>query len=166
MTEWTRREIVSWRGLSFLLIALGFWFWFAPRIGQAIIPPEWWLDVRTIIVADTVVGVSPAVVIDRDINRNFVGSYEATIRKVDASDGTIWTYCQPRIRPEITYRAGSPYPGRDLNWWLGSPPEDVCVMEPGKYLLRLDWTINALNGWLPLHVRRESAPFTVSEARQ
>lgn len=166
MTEWTRREIVSWRGVSFALIALGFWLWVAPFIGRALIPPEWWLDVRNVIVADTIVGAPPAVVVDRDIRRNFVGSFEATVRRVDESDGTIWTYCQPGHRTEIPYKAGSPYPGRDLNWWLGSPPADICDLTPGRYLLRIDWTIGAFGGLLDLHMRRESAPFVVSDYRQ
>lgn len=162
MTRWAHKHVMTWRGFSFGVMALGFWFYVAPMLVPHVIQPEWWLDVRTIIVSDATVGQSPAVVIDREIRRDYVGGFESTVRKVDEADGTIWSYCPPGHRNEIPYRAGIPYTGRDLDWWLGTPPADRCELVAGRYLLRIDWTIPILNGLIDLHMRRESAPFTIS----
>ena len=156
-----RDQLFSTRGASLCLLAIVFWWLAFPVAYRMVVPPSWYLDVRSIYVADAPMGTSPAVILDRDINRNFIGDFEAAVRAVDAVDGTIWTYCQPGERGDIPYIAGRPYPGRNLDWWLGSPPAAKCPIIPGKYQLRIEWTINAFFGLIQMHMTRESQPFTI-----
>lgn len=157
---WLRDQLFSARGASLCLMSLIFWWLAFPAAYRLVVPPSTYMDVRSVYVSDAHVGGDPSVTIDRDIKRDFTGRNEATVRLMEA-DGTIWEYCRPGVRDDISYVRGRQYPGRSLNWWLGSPPADACDLEPGKYKLRIEWTINAFFGLVPLHVTRESAPFTI-----
>lgn len=154
------QAVLSWRAAALCSMALIFWWLAFPLLFRAFVPPAVYMDVRSIYVADAPVGGDPSVTIDRDINRNFTGMNEATVRLMEA-DGTIWEYCRPGVRDDISYFAGRQYPGRSLNWWLGSPPADACELLPGTYKLRIEWTVYAFFGLIPLHITRESPPFTI-----
>lgn len=158
--RWLRENVLTWRSAALLFMAIVFWWMAFPLAYRLAVPPGTYMDVRSIYVSDAPESVSPSVTIDRDINRNFTGRNEATVRIIE-SDGTIWEYCRPGVRDDISYTAGHQYPGRSLDWWLGSPPADACHLVPGKYKLRIEWTINAFFGLVPLQVVRESAPFTI-----
>jgi hypothetical protein len=155
-----RQTLFTWRAAAMCSMAITFWWLAFPVAYRLAVPPSVYMDVRSIYVADAPVGGDPSVTIDRDINRAFTGRNEATVRVMEP-DGTIWEYCRPGVRDDIAYTAGRQYPGRALNWWLGSPPADACDLVPGTYKLRIEWTINAFFGLVPLHVTRESAPFTI-----
>ena len=162
--KWLRENVLTWRSVALFFMAVVFWWLVFPLAFRLAVSPAVYMDVRSIYVADAPVGGDPSVTIDRDIRRNFSGANEATVRLMEA-DGTIWEYCRPGVRDDIAYTAGRQYPGRSLNWWLGSPPADACEIVPGKYKLRIKWTINAFFGLVPLHVTRESAPFTIYDPR-
>lgn len=162
MMGFLHRHIFTWRAATFFLGALVFWWIAFPPLFRVLVPPERYLDVRAVLVSDAVAGQSPTVFVDRTVNRDFLGGFIAEVRRVDEADGTIWTYCPPAARTEIPYKAGSPYPGRDLSWWLGSPPAEACDLTPGKYILRIRWTIHAFFGLIDLHMQRETpTPFAV-----
>lgn len=158
------QALFSWRAAALFSMAVIFWWVAFPIAYRLTVSPAVYMDVRSVYVADAPVGADPSVTIDRDINRNFTGRNEATVRIMEP-DGTIWDYCRPGIRDDIPYPAGRQYPGRSLNWWLGSPPAEACDLQPGKYKLRIEWTIRAFFGLVPLSVTRESPPFTIYDPR-
>lgn len=169
MADWLRAKfnclvhehILTWRGLALGAMALLFWFRVFPVLAPAIIPAAWYLDVRSVSVADAVAGgPSPAVTVDRDINANFTGGVVAHLRRID-EEGILWSYCEPGVREDIGYQSGKPYPGRDLNWWMASPPGEPCDLIEGRYQFRIVWTFPVVLGLATKEVVVESPIFTV-----
>ena len=158
---WLRTNVYTWRGLSFFLMALLFWYLAIPVLAPKVIPVSRYLEVRSVFVVDSRGGEPPAVIVDRDINANYTGSFVSKLRRIDEAEGLILGWCPEGERTEIQYRAGSDYPGRDLNWWMGNPPADTCLITPGQYQLGITWTVPTLFGLATLHRTVESAPFRV-----
>lgn len=162
---WLGRNIFAWRSLAFFLMAIIFWYVAFPTAYRLVVSPSRYMDVGTIYVPNAPVGASPIVMVDRHIRRRFTGEIVTLVRRIDEGEGTMWTFCDGQ-RVNMPYVAGRPYPGRDLNWWLGSPPEDKCDLPPGKYQLRIEWTILGFFGHIPLYEMRESQPFTIYDPLQ
>lgn len=118
-------------------------------------PSSWWLDVRTVHIADTRVGDTPVMLVDREVRRSFQGQWNVTIRQWD---GAGWlTYCNATGRSN--YRAGARFPEPlTLQWW----GDGQCHPLPrGKYRVSTHWVI-ATDAPLPdKHVTAESNIFAV-----
>ena len=157
-----RANVFTWRGLSFFLMALLFWYIAIPILAPRLISVSQYLDVRSVLVVDSLDGRAPAVVVDRDINRNYTGSFVSTLRKIDETEGLILDWCPSGERTGIQYHADAPYPRLDLNWWMGSPPAVPCPIIPGTYQLRITWSVPTLFGMATLNKTVESLPFRVA----
>lgn len=159
--DFLRAKVLTWRGATMGSLAFIFFWILVPVVGPHVISPTFKLDVRSVTVEDSRMGVSPAVAVDRDINSTFQGGYVATLKKIDDT-GFVYNYCEDAGRSEIQFKQNSPYPGRNLSWWLGDPPNDDCArIEVGKYVLRLEWTLPFFWGMVQVPLVRESIPFQV-----
>lgn len=160
----TRRDVIAhikanlWRSIALCLMAVIFWVWFFPHAYRAFRSPSAFLDIAKVSVSNAPVGTSPPVILQREIKKNFQGSFVTILRRHDPVDASIWPYCDGE-RNYLTYTAGRPYPGKDLVWWLGSPPETPCMPEAGMYSLRIEWTIWGFWGLIPLYQSAESDVF-------
>lgn len=123
---------------------------FAPWIALLLLSPYFWLptsywfDVDYVRVANTVVGVSPALTVSRTIHRPFVASWAATVRKVESEDGVarFVTTCAATGRTNYIPEASFPK-GLNLDWWT-FPVH--CLLDKGQYIMTTVWTINLLGG--------------------
>ena len=120
-------------------------------------------ELRTVTVKDTVVGVSPRVIVDRTIHRDFRGRFEIEIMRAEGSEYNVWWECGPHDSDWRAYRdEASLPPDMDLDWWMGIPPNRPCPLPPGTY--KIVSTIYA-RGWLgaELRVTTDSNPFVVRD---
>ena len=74
---------------------------------------RWFIDLRGVIVSDSVRGEDPEILVSRDINQDFSGAYYVTIR-AQPSNGVACT----TGRVAVNYEAATqPIAGRTLSWW-------------------------------------------------
>lgn len=121
-------SINYWRGVFMVwLLAMSIW---APSF----VPVGVFMDLRAVFVEDTVSGVPPKILVDREIHKDFLGTYSVTIRSYP--ENTI-VCASPYIIP-FPYRADATLPENvDLAWWLfDGKAYDQCEAEnlkPGRY---------------------------------
>ena len=165
-------------------LAIGVWAYAIPGLGH-LVPDRWWLDVRDVRVTSGNLGVA----IDRDIKhlwfdptkwidaeggdcpedqragcrevRYWIGDVDVNIRRI-LGDGDIPSNC-PGERDGLTYISGMPYPaaGRNLNWFLDSPPNAGCELGDGGYAADFTWTRHWLG--IKLQAHATSNTFFVGE---
>lgn len=172
LRAWACATILTPRALIYAIAATLLWIWVLLPMARIVVPPSIWLEVGKISVGNgTIHGAapgplepSPAVLVERTIHRTAAVSSIATVWYIDPVDGSIWRYCDPGDRPANVYPAGRPYPGRTLDWWLESPPEEPCRFVPGEYFLTIEWTVHAVFGLLDLPFVRQSERFFVYDA--
>lgn len=141
-------------------LMLAIWLLVLPAALSAIIPPSIWLDVRSVVVEDSVEGVAPNVIPDRVINRSFRGEWSVYVMKITATG--IEQHC-PRAASLgiVDFRKGAlPNLPTDLDTWLRIPPNPACVWSPGQYRLTVIWTIH-LWGGIDLDVEVDSNLFNI-----
>lgn len=116
--------------LSFMTLLL-------TAIAAALVPPSYWYEVRSVIVADAVTGTPNQVTAYREIKRPFKGSYHVIIRGVD--DASAVCDAASNVFP---YR---PMPAvllvKDMAWWAPSDPR-CSNLPPGTYVMDTTWTIH------------------------
>lgn len=125
---------------------------------KALLPIEWWFDVRSVQINSVQSGEVPRVRVARSIRRPFTANWIVTVRR--SEDNGFETFCSREGRSD--YRPFSELPAHtDLNWWLGIPPNDPCpAMIPGRYLVTFAWQIE-VEGISPRVVRFDSNIFEV-----
>jgi hypothetical protein len=151
---------LSWAGIAFGVL---FWWQVMPHVLAATIPPDPWMEVRNVVIKDSVVGVPPEVVVDRTIRRDFEGAYRVDVRRETPAGFVSWC---ARGATDVPYRTGAPFgEGRDLDWWMGIPPNPACQppIHAGTYYAIVDWRIPVLWGYVTLTVTRQSNNFIISE---
>lgn len=97
-------------------------------------PASWWLDVRSVRIADAVHGESPAMLVVRDVKRQFKGEWHVTVRRWDGG----WaTWCN--ASGTSNYSPASRLPAAlTLKWWTDGQCHPLVV---GKYTITTAWTI-------------------------
>lgn len=148
--------------LALYAFAIAFWLLILPNVLSATIPASLWLDVRPPFVDDSVEGVPPHITPDREIVRDFTGSWVAYVRRAEGEGFTHW--CR-RASPEpFRYIAGTQLTEqKDMDWWLEIPPNEPCEWAPGQYRVTTEWTIH-LWGGVKVRTERTSNTFTIREA--
>lgn len=108
-------------------------------------PMSWWLDIRTVHVNDAVFGQDITMLVDRDVKRDFYGTFSVTVYR--------WTnngpeaYCSVKGR-EWDYKTGAVYPvPLTLYWWTDHDVK-CSHLPPGQYQITTRW-VN-LSSLLPL----------------
>jgi hypothetical protein len=143
-------------------------------VGQ--IPPVWAMRVSSVQVQSG----SLAVIVDRVIYDDFKGSVQVDVRQIatatdpgEPAERTI-SLCHGPVMTGIRFRSGTPFASiisdggprdgqvRDLNWYLGLPPNRSCdiVGSPGAY--RADFTYFypwPQGGWLKGMLEFRAGPF-------
>lgn len=162
MREWLRTCWQAWAAGGMLaLLAI---FVAGPMIMPLVVPMSRYYELRTVTVSDAEAGVSPQMIVDRTIHRDFRGRFEVEIMRAEGSEFTSWWQCGPHGSDWRTYRDEAALPAdMDLDWWMGIPPNAPCPLPPGTY--KIMTTIYA-RSWLgaELSVTTGSNVFTVWEA--
>lgn len=149
----------SWAAIAFGVLL---WWQIVPTVLSAVIPPERWMDVRNVVIKDSVAGVPPEVAVDRTIHRDFTGSYRVDLRRETAEGFSSWC---TRGAADVPYRADAAFgEARDLDWWMGIPPNPPCrpPVGPGIYYAIVDWRIPILGGYVTLNITRQSNNFVIT----
>lgn len=102
----------------------------------ALAPPQLWLDVHSVVVANTRAGVQPTMNVDRSINQPFVGTYIVDVEKKMPS-GRYYVVCSVQHSTNYRPEAALPEP-LYLDWWTW--PE-TCVLDAGRYRVETSWRI-------------------------
>lgn len=145
------------------VVALIFYLQVLPPILSRIIPFEWWMDINKIEVFDAVAGSSIRVAVDRSIYRDFRGTYVVHIRKITP---TGFEAACSRGEERISYSRGAEFgSSRDLNWYMGIPPNAECYppidQAPGRYYAIVEHWIPILGGYVTLHNVEQTNVFSV-----
>lgn len=132
MRRWARDCGHAW-AVGAVLAALVM-FIAAPAVVPFVVPMSRYYELRSVSVSDTRVGVSPHMIVDRVIHRDFRGRYEVDIMRAEGSSFAVWWDCGIHETDWRTYRAQATLPpDLDLDWWLGIPPARECTLPPGTY---------------------------------
>lgn len=125
---------------------------------KALLPIEWWFEVRSVEVRSTRLGEMPRVLVDRSIRRPFTANWIVTVRR--SEEEGFAAVCSREGRDD--YRPLAELPNEtDLNWWLDVPPNEACpVLIPGRYIVTFAWQIE-IEGISPRVVRFDSNIFEV-----
>lgn len=112
--------------------------WLALFSAGLLWPASWWLDVRSVTVSDG--KWPPVMVVDRDIRRDFYGSYNVAVYRYE--NGGWVAVCT--ARRERLYRAGAHLPAAlTLEWWTdGGDCSASKLNVPGRYNMTTTWVIN------------------------
>lgn len=147
------------------VLATIFYLQVLPHVLAHAIPFEWWMTVKRIEIADAAVGEPIRVSVDRTIHRDFNGVYRVDVRKVTATG--FESFCT-RGESNVPYRAAAEFGvSRDLNWYMGIPPNAPCEppveLTPGRYYAIVDFWIPILGGWVTLRETLHTNTFSISE---
>lgn len=150
-------------GLGSAVVALVVYLQVLPHVLAFVIPFDAWMEIKRVDVADTLQGEPIRVAVDRTIHRDFDAAYRVNIRKVTPTG--FEQFCT-RGERDVPYRLGAEFgSGRDLDWYMGIPPNAPCEppvdMTPGRYYLIVEHWIPILGGFVTLHNVKQSNTFTV-----
>lgn len=159
MRQWLRDCWQAWAaGGALALFAI---FGAGPAIVPLVVPMSHFYELRSVTVSDAPAGVSPSLIVDRTIHRDFRGRFEIEIMRAEGSEFVAWWECGPHASDWRMYRDEARLPAEmDLDWWMGIPPNRPCPLPPGTY--KIVSTIYA-RAWLGAEVSTttESNVFTV-----
>ena len=117
-----------------------------PMLIPFVLPMSYFYELRSVTVSDADFGVSPNVIVDRTVHRDFSGRFEIEIMKAEDSEFSVYWACGEHDSDWRTYRDEAAFPpNMNLDWWMGIPPNRACVLPPGTY--KIISTIYA-QGWL------------------
>ena len=130
MVDKLRHIAGSWSALVAGLL------WLVYFTVSALWPASFWLDVRSVRVADSAVGEQVVMYVDREIKREFSGRWSAAVR--DVTSGSYAVVCA--AGDESMYRVGAELPANlTLGWWTNGR----CVTLPaGEYVVGTIWRID------------------------
>jgi len=99
-------------------------------------PASFWLEVRSVRVADAVAGEQVVMYVDREIKREFEGQWFASVR--DVGTGSYATVCSNKHVD--VYRVGAQLPvNLTLGWWTNGKCE---TLPAGEYVVDTIWRIH------------------------
>lgn len=105
-----------------------------PAMVPLVVPMSRYYDLRSVTVSNTTVGISPQMIVDRMIRRDFRGRFEIDIMRAEGSEFEVWWACGQHTSEWRTYRDEAKLPpDMDLDWWMGIPPNRPCPLPEGQY---------------------------------
>lgn len=132
MRAWARDCWPAW-GVGGALALLTF-FVAAPALVPHFVSIGRYYELRSVTVADTTVGGSPAVIVDRTILQSFRGRYEIDIMRAEGSEFVAWWECGAHVSDWRGYHQEASLPvDMTLDWWMGIPPNRPCPLPAGTY---------------------------------
>lgn len=142
--SWSKECLQPW--LAGGILALLVVFVAAPVLVPFVLPMSSYYELRSVTVSDTSAGVSPRMIVDREIKRDFRGRFEIEVMKADGAQFVAWWECGSHDSDWRMYRKGASLPASmTLDWWMGVPPNPPCPLPPGTY--KVISTIYA-RGWM------------------
>ena len=119
-------------------------------------PASWWLEVHSVRVADSRAGQPLVMYVQREIHRDFSGTWGVSVREMTAG-GTYVACAQSAV---ADYRKGADLPNVvTLGWWTNGR---CATLPAGVYVVQTTWQIHG-SGLLPAKtVQNTSNPFKVS----
>ena len=132
MRGWLRDCWPAWAaGGALALLAV---FVIGPMVVPYVVPMSRYYELKSVTVSNTTVGVSPQMIVDRTIHRDFRGRFEIEIMRAEGSEFEVWWACGQHSSDWRTYRDEAVLPAdMDLDWWLGIPPNRPCPLPDGTY---------------------------------
>ncbi len=131
--------------------------WLSLLLAAHLWPASAWFEVRSVSAGPTKAGERVPMIVDREVNRPFLGTWTVTIRKW-SEDGPV-IYCTATGTSQYSTAADLP---RDLtlHWWTdGKCP----ALTEGRYVIGTAWRIDPMLPFLPTkHVQVESNIFEVT----
>jgi len=107
-----------------------------------VIPNSYWFVVARVHVTDSVVGISPTMIVARSVLRPFRGHWIATVKRAQNETETALYYKECSAVSESDYRPETVLPPNlDLNWWT-FPIK--CDLQPGAYIVDTSWTFHVM----------------------
>ena len=105
-------------------------------------PASWWMEVQSVHVADTKAGEPIRMHVQRDIHRDFSGTWGVSVRVVDAGKG--YVVCSESA--VSGYQKGADLPDTlTLAWWTNGQCNTLPV---GVYIVQTVWQVHG-SGILP-----------------
>lgn len=105
-------------------------------------PASWWMDVQSVRVADTRAGEPILMHVEREIHRDFSGTWGVSVRVMDAGHG--YVICSESA--VSWYLQGADLPDTlTLSWWTNGQCNTLPV---GVYIVQTVWQVHG-NGILP-----------------
>lgn len=117
---------------------------------EMFVDPGYWITVSRVMVKNSVVDVSPSMIVAREVHRPFHGAWTATVKNVDGTLACI-ANGQSDYHPETRLPASI-----NLDWWT-FPTR--CDLMPGNYTVFTSWRWRVL--WLDRETSMLSNIFSV-----
>lgn len=96
-----------------------------------------WFEASNMHIADTSVGISPSLSVDRIIKKDFRGTWLVAVESYSNNRDTYYVYCT--ATGTIEYRPGRVLPDDiNLDWWTWPTK---CDLKEGSYQVTTTWII-------------------------
>ena len=116
--------------------------WIALLVLIQLWPASWWMDVQSVHVKDTKAGDPVVMHVQREIHRDFSGTWGVSVRVMDAGKG----YIVCSASAVSGYKEGADLPDTlTLSWWTNGHCNTLPV---GVYLVQTVWQVHG-SGILP-----------------
>ncbi len=151
--------------LTGVLLALIFSIMIAPMMVPFFVSMDRYYVLSSVFVDNAAQGESPAMIVDRTIQRDFRGWFEVEILRADGGEFQAYWACGSHRSQERTYRKEAHLPDDlNLNWWMDIPPNRECDLPLGQY--RISTTIYARSYFgAVLSTSRDSPVFEIFDRR-
>ena len=134
----TKFKDVLFGKLAFVLSVL----WISVLATVQLWPASWWMEVQSVHVKDTKVGDPILMHVQRDIHRDFSGTWGVSVRVMDAGKG--YVVCSESA--VSGYQKGADLPDTlTLSWWTNGQCNTLPV---GVYIVQTVWEVRG-SGILP-----------------
>ena len=134
----TKFKDVLFGKLAFVLSVL----WISVLATVQLWPASWWMEVQSVHVKDTKVGDPILMHVQRDIHRDFSGTWGVSVRVMDAGKG--YVVCSESV--VSGYQKGADLPDTlTLSWWTNGQCNTLPV---GVYIVQTVWQVHG-SGILP-----------------
>ena len=134
----TKFKDVLFGKLAFVLSVL----WISVLATVQLWPASWWMEVQSVHVKDTKVGEPILMHVEREIHRDFSGTWGVSVRVMDAGKG--YVVCSESA--VSGYKEGADLPDTlTLAWWTNGHCNTLPV---GVYIVQTVWEVHG-NGILP-----------------
>jgi hypothetical protein len=119
-------------------------------------PASWWMDVRSVRVADSQINKPVVMYVEREIKRNFSATWGITLRRVS----TETTYIACSYSAVADYKQGTDLPEVvTLGWWSNNTCE---TLPAGTYVLNTTWQIHGSGIFPAKTIYSTSNPFEIT----
>ena len=134
------------RSVRFEVVSIACGLLVAAFAFMAIFPfPSWWMEIHRLAVqSPSAPYVAPAIDYERTIHRDFRGSWDLHVWRLEGAEWSAWRDCSGGSRP---YRRDAVLPVAPDLEWLANGDRQCWALPPGLYKLTLTIHINPGGFW-------------------